>query len=181
MLSNRISSSCDSHREPFEISRYRSLLSSQTQERRPQGLDLGLPEGSTQCMRASGGLDSTVEIVSVSENFWRARSVHESSHYAPRRRLGRLRPAPRAAASKSQASTEPVKTKPVYTQLTLEFLEAVLGAQKTVQAEVLRICPDCGGRRIRPGVASSSCGFCRGTGQVLRSRKGELQHACMHA
>ncbi|KAK9840291.1 hypothetical protein WJX74_006997 [Apatococcus lobatus] len=74
--------------------------------------------------------------------------------------------------NKSETSTQPAKTKPVYTQLTLDFLEAVLGAQKGIQAEVLRICPDCNGRRIRPGVASSSCGFCRGTGQVLRSRAG---------
>lgn len=118
------------------------------------------------------GLHSSVKIVSAVH--WQAYPTQAPAPFSPYDRRGHLRHASRAAASKSEATTKAAKTKPVYTQLTLEFLEAVLGAQKTVQAEVLRICPDCNGRRIRPGVASSSCGFCRGTGQVLRSRKGEL-------
>ena len=79
------------------------------------------------------------------------------------------------------------QTPPVYTGVTLTFLEAVLGAQKTIKAEVRRVCPDCNGRRVRPGVAASTCGFCRGTGHVLRSRRGTrtalrtfLQGCSMH-
>ncbi len=88
----------------------------------------------------------------------------------------------KVAASQASKTSTPSKAPPVYTRLTVQFLEAILGAQKTLQAEILRVCPDCKGRRARPGVAASTCGFCRGTGRVLRSGRGVLKLlACMTA
>ncbi len=95
-----------------------------------------------------------------------------NSWTGPARSVVRLAAAKPDAAAANKSEARAVKTQPVYTRLNLEFLEAILGAQKTVHADVLRICPDCKGRRVRPGVAASSCGFCRGSGQVLRSRAG---------
>lgn len=54
--------------------------------------------------------------------------------------------------------------------LTLEFMEAAFGAEKTISIEKAETCPTCGGSGCEPGTQPEICSYCRGTGQATRTQ-----------
>ncbi len=54
--------------------------------------------------------------------------------------------------------------------VTISFEEAAFGAQKEIDVHKHTTCKDCNGSRCRKGTSPSTCGTCRGTGQVVRSQ-----------
>lgn len=55
------------------------------------------------------------------------------------------------------------------TTLTLEFEEAVFGADKEISVPRLETCPSCKGNGAEPGTSPTRCPQCRGTGEVRRA------------
>jgi len=55
------------------------------------------------------------------------------------------------------------------TTLTLEFDEAVFGADKEISVPRLETCPSCKGVGAEPGTTPTRCPQCRGTGEVRRA------------
>ncbi len=55
------------------------------------------------------------------------------------------------------------------TTLTLEFQEAVFGADKELEIPRLEVCPTCKGSGAEPGTSPIRCPQCRGTGEVRRA------------
>ena len=55
------------------------------------------------------------------------------------------------------------------TEITLDFLEAIFGTQKTINYERAVVCANCKGEGAEPGSKVATCQNCGGTGQVLRS------------
>jgi molecular chaperone DnaJ len=55
------------------------------------------------------------------------------------------------------------------TTLTLEFEEAVFGADKEISVPRLETCPSCKGNGAEPGTTPTRCPQCRGTGEVRRA------------
>lgn len=55
------------------------------------------------------------------------------------------------------------------TTLTLEFEEAVFGADKDISVPRLETCPSCKGSGAEPGTSPTRCPQCRGTGEVRRA------------
>lgn len=55
------------------------------------------------------------------------------------------------------------------TTLTLEFEEAVFGADKEISVPRLETCPTCKGNGAEPGTTPTRCPQCRGTGEVRRA------------
>jgi len=54
--------------------------------------------------------------------------------------------------------------------LTIEFMEAVLGTTKEIDLEKLSTCPECSGSGAAPGTSPLTCPDCRGSGQIRRSQ-----------
>jgi molecular chaperone DnaJ len=54
--------------------------------------------------------------------------------------------------------------------LSLDFMEAVLGIETEIEIEKREICTDCGGNGCEEGTEPESCRHCGGTGQVSRSQ-----------
>ncbi len=54
------------------------------------------------------------------------------------------------------------------TTITLEFEEAVFGTEKEVEISRFDTCPRCKGSRSEPGVATTRCPNCEGSGEVRR-------------
>lgn len=55
--------------------------------------------------------------------------------------------------------------------LTMDFVESVFGAAKTVEYERLEPCGGCGGDGAAPGTKPSTCRMCQGAGQVQRAER----------
>ena len=58
------------------------------------------------------------------------------------------------------------------TSLTITFEEAVFGAEKEIHINRSDVCGRCHGARSEPDTTASTCGNCRGSGQVRRSQQG---------
>ena len=56
----------------------------------------------------------------------------------------------------------PTKGTDIAVTLEIEFMEAVLGAQKTVSFQRNDECSTCKGSRCRPGSSPTTCSVCRG-------------------
>lgn len=56
----------------------------------------------------------------------------------------------------------------------LSFAEAALGARRTVSVLTQQSCFQCGGAGSPEGDMQEDCPLCRGTGEVLRYRTGQL-------
>ncbi len=54
--------------------------------------------------------------------------------------------------------------------LTIEFMEAVLGVTKEIEVEKLNSCEKCGGSGAKPGTRPSTCPQCQGSGQLRRTQ-----------
>lgn len=55
--------------------------------------------------------------------------------------------------------------------LDLPFMEAVFGAERTVEIQHLEKCDDCTGSGAKEGSAVSTCGMCQGTGQITQTQR----------
>ncbi len=55
--------------------------------------------------------------------------------------------------------------------LSLEFIESVFGATKSVEYERHEPCGTCGGNGAEPGTKPSTCRMCQGAGQVQRTQR----------
>jgi molecular chaperone DnaJ len=58
--------------------------------------------------------------------------------------------------------------------LTIEFEEAVFGAEKVIELVRPEICPDCNGSGAEPGTQPEVCPECKGTGEVRRVQQSIL-------
>ncbi|MDT8305298.1 MAG: molecular chaperone DnaJ [Anaerolineae bacterium] len=58
--------------------------------------------------------------------------------------------------------------------LTIDFEEAVFGAEKVIELVRPEICPDCNGSGAEPGTQPEVCPECRGTGEVRRVQQSIL-------
>ena len=56
-------------------------------------------------------------------------------------------------------------------QVDLEFLDSVFGVETDVSYQRLEPCGTCAGNGAAPGTSPSTCGACRGTGQVQRAQR----------
>lgn len=56
-------------------------------------------------------------------------------------------------------------------EMTIDFKEAIFGAQKIIELEKGITCPHCFGQGIEPGSKMIACSSCQGTGQMERTQK----------
>jgi len=54
--------------------------------------------------------------------------------------------------------------------LTIEFEEAVFGAEKEIQVQKLQLCHVCDGSGAKPGTSPKTCATCHGVGEVRRQQ-----------
>ena len=68
----------------------------------------------------------------------------------------------------------PQKGSDVYIDVTLTFMEAALGCQKTVTVKASETCPECGGSGAEAGTSPKTCDRCHGSGYVTIERRGMM-------
>lgn len=66
------------------------------------------------------------------------------------------------------ASRGPARGRDLETSLTIDFTEAVFGAEKDLQISLDDACEHCGGKGAEPGSKLKTCETCKGRGQVTR-------------
>lgn len=54
--------------------------------------------------------------------------------------------------------------------MTIDFMEAAFGTEKTITIPKLATCEECGGDGCRPGSRPETCSHCHGTGQFIQSQ-----------
>ncbi len=54
--------------------------------------------------------------------------------------------------------------------MTIDFMEAAFGTEKTISIPKLAACDECNGSGCRPGTRPSTCSHCQGTGQFIQSQ-----------
>ena len=74
------------------------------------------------------------------------------------------------AASTGRPRT-PSRGADIQTTLTIEFEEAIFGAEKDVEVTRLEVCETCEGSRMRGGQTPPVCSVCNGAGQVRRAQQ----------
>jgi molecular chaperone DnaJ len=77
-------------------------------------------------------------------------------------------------------STRQTRARDIETAVTLNFEEAVFGAEKTLSLNLQQACSRCQGARNEPGSELKRCETCGGKGQVVRSQRtilGTIQQA----
>ncbi len=72
------------------------------------------------------------------------------------------------AGARPSARTGPETGADLRMDLTLEFAEAVFGADKDIEVTRLEACPDCSGSGAEAGSKITTCPACKGQGQVRR-------------
>src|SRR4051812_7469722 len=73
-------------------------------------------------------------------------------------------------ATSSRART-PTRGADIQVGLTIEFEEAIFGANKELEISRLEVCESCEGSRMRGGQTPAVCSVCHGTGQVRRTQQ----------
>jgi molecular chaperone DnaJ len=73
-------------------------------------------------------------------------------------------------ASRPHQST-PRRGQDLQYRLTVEFEEAIFGAEKEIEFERTEVCPTCRGSRAEPGTTAVRCGMCGGSGEVRNVRQ----------
>jgi molecular chaperone DnaJ len=71
----------------------------------------------------------------------------------------------------ARARTGPQPGRDLRYNLTIEFEEAVFGAEKEIEVPRLEVCDACRGSGAEPGTQPKRCSACRGTGEVRRVRQ----------
>ena len=71
----------------------------------------------------------------------------------------------------ARAARQPRRGGDLQQQVTLSFEESVFGASREVDVNRLEACHNCSGAGNEPGTSVSTCGDCRGAGQVRRSQR----------
>lgn len=77
-------------------------------------------------------------------------------------------------------SSRPQRGNDVETRITLDFEEAVFGAEKKLTLEMQDECSHCHGSRAEPGYGTKTCDTCKGSGQipkVMNTMFGQIQQA----
>ena len=54
--------------------------------------------------------------------------------------------------------------------MTIDFMEAAFGTEKTISIPKLETCDECNGSGASPGTSAETCSHCRGTGQFIQSQ-----------
>ena len=54
--------------------------------------------------------------------------------------------------------------------MTIEFMEAAFGTEKTISIPKLSTCPDCNGSGCEEGTQAETCSQCRGSGQLIQNQ-----------
>ena len=67
-----------------------------------------------------------------------------------------------------QRATDPQRGRDLRFIVTIEFLQAVLGGKREINAPVLTVCGDCGGQGTTGGGQSETCRHCQGAGRIDR-------------
>jgi molecular chaperone DnaJ len=75
---------------------------------------------------------------------------------------------------RSHGPSGPPRGNDLEVALTIEFEEAVFGAQRDVQVRAPVTCSTCSGSGARPGTTPVTCSNCQGTGEVRRVRQSIL-------
>lgn len=78
------------------------------------------------------------------------------------------------------AQRGPARGRDLETSLTIEFTEAIFGAEKEIQITLDDACEHCGGNGAEPGTKLKTCATCKGRGQVSRVQQtilGAMQQA----
>ena len=75
------------------------------------------------------------------------------------------------AASTSRRPRTPTRGADIQVNLTIDFEEAIFGAEKDVEVTRLETCESCHGTRMRDGQTPPICSICNGTGQVRRTQQ----------
>jgi molecular chaperone DnaJ len=66
-------------------------------------------------------------------------------------------------------------------ELDLTLEEAIFGTEKTIHLPVVKVCDTCSGSRAAPGSKVTTCGTCKGAGQVRISQGFlSIQQTCPH-
>lgn len=80
----------------------------------------------------------------------------------------------------SRAQTQSPRGRDVEAHITLDFKEAIFGAEKTVELDLEDVCTHCDGSMAEPGSKLTDCKTCGGKGQVVQTQNtilGAIQHA----
>ncbi len=78
------------------------------------------------------------------------------------------------ARASAQARRSPRRGSDIRYELRLDFMEAVLGAQKEIEVTRSEVCPRCHGSGAEPGTTPVRCPTCNGTGEVRRVQQSIL-------
>ena len=79
-------------------------------------------------------------------------------------------------SSGGQQARRPRRGADLRYELTLEFEEAVFGAEKEIEIPRQESCPTCNGSKAEPGTTPIRCPECNGTGEVRRQRADDRIH-----
>ncbi len=78
-------------------------------------------------------------------------------------------------------SNGPVPGDDLLYELTIDFEDAVFGADKTIQIPRTEKCTHCNGEGCEPGTSKKTCPTCKGTGQITQSRGFfSMSQPCSH-
>ncbi|MCA1792338.1 MAG: molecular chaperone DnaJ [Desulfotignum sp.] len=54
--------------------------------------------------------------------------------------------------------------------MSIDFMEAAFGTEKTISIPKLTMCDECGGNGCRPGTQAQTCAHCHGSGQFIQNQ-----------
>lgn len=75
------------------------------------------------------------------------------------------------AAGPARRPRTPTRGADIQIGLTIDFEEAIFGAEKDIEVTRLEVCESCHGTRMRDGQKPPVCSICNGTGQVRRAQQ----------
>ena len=73
--------------------------------------------------------------------------------------------------SSRSSRTSPVKGRDTYMTMTIDFLDAVYGTERTIKVDVDKQCPTCNGTGAKSASDISTCKTCGGRGSVMTQRR----------
>ena len=67
--------------------------------------------------------------------------------------------------------TGPMAGNDIHTSMTIDFREAVFGAEKIIELDKIVVCDRCGGSGAEPGSKIETCPECKGSGQIRQMQR----------